>query len=1064
MQVIEPDLDHLEIFEDALQDVSSKITPIYPVRYGYASAIGEDFRPDAPPPPLNDFFPHKYQPNAKRHSLNERAKDDLNVDPSLSGYLPGLCREGWIYIREEAFYHEDFNEVDEYFSKDQKVLNEASREQDFIHIFRCMRFAIGDMPVQEWFVKYEFGENWSVLKPEKIYPYLFVREDRKRISIAYSEHVWSPKVLRGLHRDAKKRARCMQQMSLCNYHEKQDAGWNTRSIVMATRKNFDYLRGFYDRSGLLSDRVAAKMQYPEVSEEHPDPLDPKSVDTVLSNIHALASDESYDMLYAPNMADAYLSGEMPRGYIVALYDPVGVQKEIARAHARLGILKQHYLSAHRHPHTIGTFIDQILSSDSLDQDDIEHIRDDALNQQAFHHYWGKIKDTITKLDQTQERLIGDFSFFLNNEQWRYWPFNMTLLGKGSESVGLLHNHLIYFFDHDPDRPEDAEPEVIKLLMATIEMFDGIASSTAGEEALEIALSKTTVKGEELTVSLLLKTTLNLALHPQELLDISSVTAQLLDRFLYGFATILAKGSALGDLVRKVPGALSRSPQFIKTKLNMNAIRRIRDGFLPAIYRIFGVEPGAEANVELTSEQLESTWLEAKREKAAGKKNGRFKNNRMIIWLQETAKKVIRVKPLLFAAKSIVPQGSFGLVGKHRISISVGSSLTGLSLLFNLQAMYSFAVESKFDQADPQKQEKDGAHEFIAFCSIMSAIIADGLSARAVAIEISAFTAKSSGDAALAATAVSADKLNRLITSHVLIIANVVGAAKSAWDALLAFEDGNIVEGFGHSSLAMSNIIFIAGSVKSFGLLVFGVAAVLFIVGAILITLFATPPLEKLVKNGFWGKSRRYPYWNSSRMGGSYKLMLMKARQIDRDETLQQAYISELQEYSNLFFRPQLIVHSRRIVDPDSPFDFGPNIKPEFTNSGEHELTFKLPNFREGLSQIYGDLYSDPGLRRIDKNATRLLRQKMSEVLSGKPARDTKQLDTFSVKNGVITLKVLLNLDIHSEINFLWSYAPRPDVLVPMRLDISEESSSQQWKGGLHNNDNVFVDMDKLFSD
>jgi len=273
--------------------IDANVTPIYPVRYAYANFFEAELAHAQNPPTISTLL----------NSNNLKDND---------GYLLRILREGWVYIREED-----------------------DPEKGHFHIFKYEQVA-SKGSVREKFTKYQFKNKINAqdgLVPDLSrsgYPFTFVRNGVEEISIVYSEHEFHPKVIDQLNGNEDERKTCMQRVNL--EIESDDYA------APATQENLSKLIEDY------RDRKNRLLTIDEID--------------VTEDIKALAldiltSETSYELeaeSIALELQQKIDYGETAR--VIALFDPLGRQKEIAQAHAKLAIWEKEYAATTVYPYTI----------------------------------------------------------------------------------------------------------------------------------------------------------------------------------------------------------------------------------------------------------------------------------------------------------------------------------------------------------------------------------------------------------------------------------------------------------------------------------------------------------------------------------------------------------------------------------------------------------------------------------------------------------------------------------------------------------------------------------------
>ena len=953
--------------------IDSNIIPIYPVRYAYANFFDEKLVDAKEPPALSKL-------------LNAKSIKDGN------GYVVRLLREGWIYIKEEGQKHGVF------------------------HIFKYVKEEKNGVVVER-FKKYLFKNRINAKNgviEDKTgaqadgYPYIFVRKGTESIRIAYSEHEWGPETIEKINTDKEFRESCMQLVQL--------AAEDDPHAVKATTEHFSSLVEDYRRR---QDRLL-KLQ----SSDQNSRVEDVALDIV-------TTEASYEL--DPNSIAAELQKKTPYGKtarIVALFDPVGRQKEIAEVHAKLAVWEKDYASHNMYPFVIGQFVNDLKK---VEDKDVKKIVNESINWSEHGQYWQDIETEFKHFRERQSQLAKLFEEFM--------------MGAGQTGkVGSLDTYFKKFFCHQPAKSK-AEAELQKLCEVSASIYDGMLASAPGKQAMEKIISHAADLGDDLDSSTnafhaTFELVRGIVTTPQSAFDWSIASIKAVDKFF------LVLGPLWGEMVShaEYSGKLAKRAF---NKLTANSLTYISNKLIPAIMRVYGLEVKAGNKVSLTHAELARVLSQALEKSGQGKsaqtvldKAGRkvARGQRLFDWAENVRNlklpklwqlaevRVMRASGSRYSF--VVPKNSV-----QRIGLIFDSSFAGLSAFFNALTIYNLSNQTDFDKANPL-QRGHLLHSVARFTAAITALTLDTINlARSGALVVGKMISSSPLLARALAPAIKgkAQALGRFLASRMatrlIAIANFAASVTSAWDAIKAIRAGNMDEATGHIMVAIgSGILFaqaimaagaatdvVAGGTGSTGVgiplaVIIALIALLLIgLGLVLVYIYGKSPFQVLLENCFWGKGSKYAFWFDV-LGKRQTIseQIKMAQRIQTDHKMMLYYRMEFQEFMNFLCMPKLE------LDRNTPF-FG-------YRGGERTYTYKftLPNFQLGTSDLVCALYATL--------------PDMSSVLDEKLTTQFKQ----SVKSAQIKQEkgmgiIEFNFTLPHRARLVWAYEPQPDIVVPMRL-------------------------------
>lgn len=912
------------------------------------------------------------------------------------GYAIRLLREGWVYIREEG-------------------------GKDVFHIFKYTQVKTTN-GVNERFEKYLFanginaqgGLRLDTSSGRASYPFVFVSPGTSNISIAYSQHEWAPNIIDRMNGNKSERTAAMQQVNIVS-----DSSGHT---VDATKENLSLLVEDYrgQQRRILSQTAGI-------------------------GVDLLTTQESYQL--SPDAIAAQIQNSLcyqEKAKIVALFDPVGRQIELAQAHAKLALWEQDYSSMNLYPYMIGGFVDSFLKHPDKD---VKSAASDNIDTAAHAEYWGKMQTQFDTFKARREKLLNIYSTFAYGSS-------------ATKKVGSLDTYMKMFFDPAPGSNEATELELQKLAEISSAYFSGLMASQEGKSALEDMIThahekeldlKEKTNAYDVTVSLLQA----LVTQPQAEFDWADRTARSMDIMLGALGPMWGEIMAWGQYSSKLAYRAGN-------KLSANALQYTVDRVIPKVWKVMGITI-ENGKVRYTTDKLAQILSEAidKQIELGGNKGleslkraqrSLERGQRLFDWanLQRSS----RLPKLWSLAKVNVTRASGGRfafsVGEtttQRIGIAFDTSFAGLSVFANVMTVTSILNQSRFDHADPLKPG-GASYDALRLTSCISALTVDVMviarGGLLVGEQVIRTMPASMATRFVPGLSSGAQHFGRLLAgkaaTRLIAIANFIGAITSGYDAYNAARAGNHGAAVGHAAISLGSALLFVGATKALfagagaasgtgvGLPV-GVAifALGLIVGGVgLLLYYEKSPFENLLFNCFWGKSNRYGFWAFEKDGYvDISRRLQLANYLNERNDISVAYQLELQEFMNFLAMPSLSLDrfggslTRQIVGNS------------WYNTRHYTYSFVLPQFRAGVSEVIGGIYKADGYDLttgqiktvLDGEATKKFKAALQQAMSS-PERAI-------YKEGALYLEV--SAEFTQRANLLWIYQPMPGVFTPLRV-------------------------------
>ena len=842
---------------------NQKIRPIYPVRYAYVNFFGDALLAPSDPPALKVM-------------LNQES----TLTKDCNGYAARILRPGWVYIKEEGGY------------------------SDF-HIFKYEHVDVNGQ-IRERFTKYLFNNGINAQGGihadnsgafgEKGYPFVFVRERVSTVSIAYSEHEWHPNVIDTMNGSSQVRNKAMQKVNLLAAD---------RCTVTATENHFKALVEDYRDT---KDRLLGKRYNPNNPEG----------DILKGNLDALLSEQSYQLdadIIANDLQQFCPAGETAN--IVALYDPVGRQRDIAEVHGKLLIWSKNYQAQNQYPAKIGSYLDSL--KEIPDSEDLQDILEERINWAEYNTWKSKYQEEENLYKERLQQFTDLFKGFMQDA---------VLL----DQPGALDTYFKDFFGTGLDTTEGLNQEMTKLCDVVAGIFSGIAGSTVGAEMLE-HLHDQSASGHSVYNSLL-KVFNQLFTHPQALANWDDLATQGMNKVLLN----------LGQFWGRINAEFSTMGHNA-AELRYQAHVQLCQNVIPYIQKMAGIQVVNGETITLTSEQLAKTlarYLDEGVQHYPGANPGKTldkalakveAHQKLFDWAQRGMKNAAKRKwifPKIIASQKAIEKLKLLHFekGTKVLGLSTGGALAGWSALCNIETITHLSAQSRYDKAAPlgeQSQFHDGLRFSAAICGLTFDIFAIGTNlakvselmlpgAETVAAEAAALAPKLATHFATKMTAV----MGSAAMSGILAIANLATAIDAFWNMTISIKQDNYGEATGHALIGVgASMMFftLAAKVATAGTTtgaatggistVAAIALAAILVGAGLVCYFKKSDFELLLENCFWGSGNKYLFWSDEEDRPYINDRLRESRKINVEPYIYSSFLCENQEFLNNFFTPQL---------------------------------------------------------------------------------------------------------------------------------------------------------------
>ncbi|GEM75152.1 PAAR-like domain-containing protein [Vibrio sagamiensis] len=968
----------VEPYLEEIPGVIKNAIPIYPVRYGYANVFDEIIEAQNP------------------LTLPEM-KEKQNIQET-GGYLFRLLREGWIYIKEER----------------------EGKVKPF-HIFKYSQIALPN-GVLEKFEKYIFtnkinasgGLTLDTSSGKTFYPCPFVSTKAKKVSIAYSAHEWTVELIDSINDDKNKelREKTMQQIDVTESE--------TDYSIEATPENLTKLVEDYrmnDKKWLgLEDSQAEEYGFDYLTADLSYHLSPEGI---------------IENMYKGN-------SENKGGILVALFDPIGRQADLAFALTQLTVWEEQDKVQKRYPRGIA----QILNQAFLSEKAPEEIKEAALENLHIEELKKFNKETDNIKAYFKERRIAILNVY------RAFAYRQGDDQGFVNSIGSLDTYFKTFFDIKSDKPKDPVKEVEEVASVVTAIFEGVGSSVEGQDLLADMMNQAyetdddLIKDSENSYGLPLDYVQRILTQCQNgvATDWGEATKRLLEIFknLYNHAAAV---NIYG------PGV----SETFHTKLTGSSIEKIVKSLLPIFSkRIFGFSlTGKTVSVQMS----ELSLILGEFINPGGKSPRYNWEDPNLDW----AKKLLAHKNKIDKANGNGPSlevpevehhgadgKSTSSAGGNAASFLVSAVGAGWSWYINATTLLGFLSDERFKSSDPLADPHGGYYDYLQIVSALTAITIDSAAVSGMALKV---YERSLNSARLGATGIQkilpaasksaqlkiATFLSSKVANGLIATANLAVAFTESRQAYLDWESGNVGGAIGHGTLVLSSLSFAAAGVGGIistssaiigALNIFGF--VLLVIGGTLLWLFTKNKIENLLFNCFWGKSNVYGFWKHISNEG--KLDLIKRFELSssmvKSFPLQKAFEIEMQEFNNLLCMPS--------VEVESSSNF---------LSGKKTVSyqFKLPGYITDVSEICGSIQreytdvqelhiEDMNKIKFDDEGTEEFKKALQRALNAAPRHENGGL---VLNKGVLELNVEVTLNVYSKL--YWYYQLQPGVITPKRM-------------------------------
>ena len=499
------------------------------------------------------------------------------------------------------------------------------------------------------------------------------------------------------------------------------------------------------------------------------------------------------------------------------------------------------------------------------------------------------------------------------------------------------------------------------------------------------------------------------------------------------------------------------------RFSAKALTHVAEKLIPKILDVYGLRVDDNNRVKLTLDELAEVLA-----KQFGKSQVKFgydaidmaqfkqKTGQGLIDWAERSKRVtipymlnkISV-PVVMGATNIYNHAFFEKAG-NVIGIGMEVNFTGVSIYFNISNMYDFIYQTEMSETDPITK-KNQIIEVIRFSNTLLALTIDGIQVGKglkVASE-SAVIAKYLHPNLASKSNLAGKILSKTVSNKLMVVLNLVGVGVSIWDTVDAIQKENYGEATGYGVITIGSAMLLAqacyGAAVGMGIiaggtswsvlggLAFGLASLAALgTGVALVVIFGKPRFQLLLEGCFWGVGKEHVFSLENKFEPIVERMRL-SQDLERYEN-KQSFQSELQEFNNIRYQPQLEIETDR--------DFS-----EISLDGlptRYTYTFKLPGFQQGVSNLHVEVH-----RGLKQNEGRVV-SSMDYLLTTQLKVAMKEVD-IEYENGMAMFSIYMEMP--EQVTLYWHYKPTPDIKAPYRI-ISDDGDVQRPLLGMIDDESI----------
>ncbi|MBB6689540.1 hypothetical protein H7E95_16750 [Proteus mirabilis] len=938
--------------------------PVYPVRYAYSNLFGDKDAKAAVPPSISTLL--------SASSISD-----------TKGFSARLLRTGWIYVFEEGefptrpdtkgqlliFKHTVQHYDNGYVYSDDDNSTEAinakekgDSEEGFIP---CLRDSL----------------TKSVQEQSCQYPYLPIKKDVMNALFLFSDIPLSDYVLDKMETDASYRQAFMQKINLIDFNANPHA-------LELNAEHIEYLIEEYKTE---SEQFSAFTEY---TKSIGDPL-PKEYFSHITGINSAS--KSTDTLL--NQATQNLDYN-EKSCLVALYDPVGYQKDILSLYTFVTVTYAMFQYYWQYPNKIGHYLSaletQFNNPEVAKTEQGKSLKDKFtkhIDIQGWKTYWPQIEAGNKEFETLQGNIVQLYRDFLSNPTVK-------------NQVGGIKNYLDHAFliKEQYQKTNFWHRAFFDELKAYSQLHEQLLtplkSSPSGRVTLDLLLSIDNDDGDiwkEYITSLL------------DLLNEDKIKDKALSEFKKHIlpslnSAVMICWDALGYAYTQAHAKLNNAKNYVR-RISQAGLNFLTHKVLPAFLGYFGIAVSFDELTTLSAEEFRKRMNSLEGIKQPLKS---FSKNMKKMFDWDTRFKSAGLKQIITTAKFKLMEGYSAMylpTDKKSLNAHMKLALDIYTLLTSIIEFSTVSHTKEFDKQDPLNAAAVNIFRVQMVAHILNtaeAVVEIRQAARGYA------------------TSVTFPPLQRLLTKIQLpeiqtklgkvglkglgYTVAILGVALPLAEASTEFYNHDYITGSAKITEAVGTLAFsvglaawgategaVATTIAAFAWELIVIGAIVYGVGAAIYTYFKTDSFEKLLKQCFWGNGDKYfaggdKTNDNPRVSRNPDKNLQLKKYIRFFESYHHYYNIELQEFANLFFTSQLQV--KAILKPAFEPSYG-------TAHYSIQYQFKLSNFQYGISELEYQLVekkmphiypSETPIKYISKQGNTVVKYKGAEYLASQQTK------------------------------------------------------------------------------
>jgi hypothetical protein len=725
--------------------------------------------------------------------------------------------------------------------------------------------------------------------------------------------------------------------------------------------------------------------------------------------------------------------------IVVLHDPVGYQRDILMAYMLLHFWELSYSLTNKYPLTIGSFVEILAASESKE---IKKYVNECIHQENWKTWWPKLTTPIKHVQDKKRKIIELYKEFYESK---------IISGK----LGGLSHYYRNFFSVSSEKDiytEGDAKEFLQFCILHAELTEPLRYSEEGMIAMESIIAGSLAIEKSSVWDVVLNGIVNSLGH-------EGIEKKEIAKYLNKGIDITL--SVVGNLLARLCVFTTESSYKGILHLHVLSVKKITEKLVPKILDYFGLEIQHGKYLELTEKEYYKFLKKVEKyenKNFLGRINKgmenlesemkRFAGKKLFDWSNKMDDYNHNIKIKIPLIKFKKPELNLGFKFFSHFNEPAGyllkSGLSGLDIFMKSYVLYNLTLMSRYDKNSPFNANR---LPYYYVSSYANTVLGGLLAVNSVPSIAENFLKAGAGLAAKLNSPVAQALLNSasskfIIESTVignlakggLILTGFISSGLSYYDAANSFSFGNKREAYSHLAIGTGSLLMtvvwsigILASDITFGasyLLALG--ASLMLGGTFAAIYFHWVDLETLLKNCFWGNGDKYSFWSTDMDRQSLNEQFFKIK--SEDNTIENAYIIECQEFLNVFIKPSLKINNSK--------------------KGKMVYKFTLPNFKWGESDMCHKVipstlsngYSDPDASITERSYSRyyysIAKEKFDKAID--IARKNNESLIYDEETGLTTFTVEVDEKYCEYMKVFWYYKPTKDNVTPLHYKWGKE--------------------------